>query len=280
MTWHKEQQGFVSFAQNTDTVDYLRLAYLQALSIKATQKVNSYAVIVDAKTLEQVTDQHRSVFDYVVELPTDSNTQEHRFANEIKVFGLTPFKETIKVESDLLLTNSIDHWWTAFRKKDIVLSHGCLTWQQQSAESRAYRKFFDDNYLPDVYNGLMYFRYSQTAADFFALAKQIQDNWAEVKNSALINCRENSPSTDVLYAVTADLFGREHCTMPSMDFMKFVHMKPAINGWFDGWTDAVLSEVDGSTLRINNLNQYAPVHYQAKEFATDKLIEHYERIVK
>lgn len=280
MTWHKEPQGFLSFAQNTDTVDYLKLSYLQALSIKATQKINSYAVIVDTKTLAQVTDQHRSVFDYIIELPTDNNTQEHRFANEIQAFRLTPFKETIKVESDLLFTNNIDHWWAAFRKKDIVMSHGCLNWQQQPSSSRAYRKFFDDNYLPDVYTGLMYFRYSQTANDFFNLAKQIQNNWTELQNSVLINCREDSPSTDVLYAVTADLFGRENCTMPTMDFIKFVHMKPAINGWLDSWPNAVISEVDGTTLRINNLNQYAPVHYQDKEFVTDELIEHYERIIK
>lgn len=280
MAWYKEPQGFVSFAQNTDTVDYLKLAYLQALSIKATQKVKSYAVIVDAKTYKQINTRHLSVFDYVIELPQDNNTQEHRFANEIQVFRLSPFNETIKVESDLLFTNSIDHWWSAFRKKDIVLSYGCLNWQQQPAASRAYRKFFDDNYLPDVYNGLMYFRHSQSANDFFNLAKQVQDNWSNIKDSALVNCREDNPSTDVLYAVTADLFGRENCTMPTMDFIKFVHMKPAINGWLDGWTDAVISEVDDTTLRINNLNQYAPVHYQTKEFATDELIKHYERIIK
>ena len=126
----------------------------------------------------------------------------------------------------------------------------------------------------------MYYRYSKTANDFFNLAKLIQENWTELKNSVLINCREDSPSTDVLYAVTADLFGRENCTMPTMDFIKFVHMKPAINNWLDGWTNAVISEVDDATLRINNLNQYAPVHYQTKEFATDELIEHYERIIK
>ena len=46
----KEQQGFLTFAQNTD-VDYLRLAYLQALSVKLTMPTAKYAVIVDEALL-------------------------------------------------------------------------------------------------------------------------------------------------------------------------------------------------------------------------------------
>ena len=280
MSWHKEQQGFVTFAQNTAEVDYLRLAYLQAVNIKSTQKNNRYAVVVDKETNKQITAQHKKVFDYVIVLANDYNTDHYKFANEHQIFALTPFKETIKIESDLLFTNSIDHWWSSFRLKDIVLSTGCMTYEQNPATSRAYRKFFDDNHLPDVYNGLMYFRFSKTASDFFRLAKQVQDNWTAIKNQALINCREDYPSTDVLYAVTAELLGRELCTMPSMDFIKFIHMKPAINNFPGDWHSAVITEFDDTNIRINNLNQYAPLHYQVKEFATDQVIEHYERILK
>ena len=42
MSQHKEQQGFVTFAINSKDVDYLELAYLQCLNVKATQKNNSY----------------------------------------------------------------------------------------------------------------------------------------------------------------------------------------------------------------------------------------------
>lgn len=277
MSWHKEQLGFVSFAQNTETIDYLKLSYLQALSIKSTQKNNRYALIVDKKTNELITDKHRKVFDYIITLTQDFNTQDYRFGNEFQAYTLTPFKETIKIESDLLFTKSIDHWWPALRFKDVLLSSGCFTWQEQPASSRFYRKFFDDNLLPDIYSGLMYFRFTETASIFFSTAKEVQDNWQQLKNTVLINCREDMPSTDVLYAVTADIIGREKCTMPSMDFIKFIHMKSKINDWLENWTESVITEFDGPMIRINNLNQYAPLHYQAKEFATDELIEHYER---
>jgi len=267
---HKEQFGFVTIAQNTDTVDYLNLAYLQAKNVKQTQKNSRYAVIVDAATKEKITEKHLAVFDYVIDIPTDLNPvhSKWKLLNEWQVFWLTPFKETIKLESDLLFTRSIDHWLPALRKRDIVLSVGCKNYKGQTSQVRKYRRLFDDNQLPDVYNGLMYFRYSQTATQFFSTARRILENWDSVRDHALRNYREETPSTDVLYAIAAQLIGRENCTIPSLDFFNFVHMKPGIQGWADEnkWTDTVLVETDRDMIRINNQNQYYPVHYYEKTF--------------
>ena len=145
MSQHKEQQGFVTFAQNTDTVDYLNLAYVQCLNIKATQQENKYAVIVDAATMEKVNEAHRNTFDYIIPLTVDYNDPARggKFANEWQVFYQTPFKETIKLESDLLFTRSIDHWWTAFRLKNICLSTGTKNYLGINSTIRKYRELFD-----------------------------------------------------------------------------------------------------------------------------------------
>lgn len=281
MSQHKEQIGFVTLAQNTLSTDYLRLAYLQAMNVKATNINAKYAVIVDSQTLPQVTDQHRQIFDYIIELTHDYNdpASSWKLANEWQVFAHTPFKETIKLESDLLFTRSIQHWLPAFRLRDVVLSTGCKNYFGHISDVRKYRRLFDDNNLPDVYNGLMYFRYSETAFKFFKLAEQLSKNWPNIRDSILKNCREEWPSTDVLYAVTAETIGRELCTLPSMDFINFVHMKPGIQNWDDNrsWFDSVISESDDNIIRINNLNQYDPVHYYNKEYATDELIKYYEQ---
>ena len=280
MPQHKAQQGFVTLAQNTASVNYLELAYLQALNIKATQTNNLYAVLVDTPTLQLVTEKHRRVFDYVIEIPHDNNTADSkwRLANEWQVFWLTPFKETVKLESDVLFTRSIDHWWTAFRLRDVCLSTGCRNYQQQISHSRKYRQVFDENQLPDVYNGLMYFRYSQTAANFFNTAKQLEQNWSVIRDQLLRRCTEAVPSTDVLYALTAQVIGLEQCAMPSMDFINFVHMKPAHNGYQEtqSFQDVFVTEFDQGMIRINNVNQYHPIHYHEKTFATQELIEYYE----
>ena len=56
-------------------------------------------------------------------------------------------------------------------------------------------------------------------------------------------------------------------------------MKSGFNGWSDArsWLDTVMSERDGDVIRINNLNQYNPVHYYDKTYATQELIEYYEQ---
>ena len=271
------QQGFLTIAQNTD-VDYLRLAYVQAMSIKLTMPGSLYAVIVDDITLAQVTDQHRRVFDYIIPMPVDhAKNDSWKLANEWQVFSLTPFKETIKVESDILFTRSIDHWWTAFRLRDVVLSLGCRDYQGRPGKSRRYRQIFDDNNLPDTYNGLMYFRYSQTAHDFFSKARQIWQNW-ELVTTQLKNYRDELPSTDLVYAVTANILGVESCTLPNCDFINFTHMKNSINHWPEStpWSELVISEVDIPMIRINNVNQYHPVHYQDKSWITDEVIERFK----
>lgn len=279
MSQHKEQQGFVTFAQNTDTVDYLGLAYVQALNIKATQKDNRYAVIVDAPTKELLNDDHHNTFDYIIDIPNDYNDSSNtrKFANEWQAFWLTPFKETIKLESDLLFTRSIDHWWTAFRLKNICLSHGCKNYLGINSTIRKYRELFDANNLPDVYNGLMYFRYSQEAKQFFDAARYIQQEWQHVR-AGLKMCVEEEPSTDVLYALAAIMVGPDYCTMPSMDFLNFIHMKPAINGVekTTAVTDRLLTEFDQGMIRINNVNQLQPLHYFEKEFVTKEMKEWYE----
>lgn len=275
MSRHHAQQGFVTLAINTDTTDYLRLAYLQALNIKATQSVTQCAVIVDQATLEQVTERHRQIFDHVI--PTNRVEGNGPYANEWHVWWLTPYKETIKLESDLLFTRSIDHWWTAFRLQDVCLSHGCKTYQQTAGTSRKYRQFFDDNKLPDTYNGLMYFRYSETGKKFFELARQIFENWPAVR-AELKNCTDEFPTTDVVYALAAKIMDTP-CYNPGLDFINFVHMKSGMQGWSDDqpWTDYCISERNNDMIRINNINQLHPVHYHIKDYATDELIEYYEQ---
>jgi len=272
-----DQQGFLTFAQNSD-VDYLRLAYVQALSIKLTMPKAKYAVVVDAETFAQVTDQHRQVFDYIIPLAVDyAKTESWKLSNEWQAFDLTPFKETIKVESDILFTRSIDHWWSAFRLRDVVLSLGCRDYQGNPGISRRYRQIFDDNNLPDTYNGLMYFRYSQSAHNFFSKARQVWQNW-ELVTSQLKNYRDEEPSTDLVYAVTANIVGIESCTLPGCDFVNFTHMKNSINRWAEStpWSEMVISEVDVPMIRINNVNQYHPVHYQDKTWMTNDIVERFE----
>ena len=268
-TPHQAEQGFLTFAQNTADVDYLQLAHTQAINIKKTQPNALCAVIVDDQTSKELTTVSQKPFDYVIILEHDYAQETNwKLSNEWQAFWLTPFKETIKVESDILFTRDISHWWTAFRSKDLVLSVGCKDYLGKQSTSRKYRKVFDLNYLPDVYNGLMYFRFSSDASRFFSIARDIFQNWDAVRDQVLIDCRDPEPTTDLVYAIATRVLGEEKCTVPTMDFINFTHMKPGIQGWNDSqsWLEHAVVEIDDNMIRINNVNQYHPFHYQDKNF--------------
>jgi hypothetical protein len=123
----------------------------------------------------------------------------------------------------------------------------------------------------------MYFRYSQIAHDFFSKARQVWQNW-ELVTSQLKNYRDELPSTDLVYAITANIVGIESCTLPGCDFINFAHMKNSINRWPEStlWSELVVSEFDIPMIRVNNVNQYHPLHYQDKTWITNDVIERFE----
>jgi hypothetical protein len=91
------------------------------------------------------------------------------FANDWQCFAASPYRQTIKLEADMICASPIDHWWTLLEKRDVVTSQGARDFYDQPAVSRYYRKIFDANNLPDVYNAITYWRLSNTAKEFFEL---------------------------------------------------------------------------------------------------------------
>jgi len=277
----KEQKGFFTFAQNNDTTDYLNLAYGQALSIKCSQRdVTSFAVAVDEATKACVTDAHREVFDYIIDIPEDAAAADAwKMKNEWKAWWLTPFKETMKLESDILFTDSVDHWWTGMQQTEVCLTTTIRNYEGSPSSCRAYRNLFDDNLLPDVYNGVMYFRYGKESMNFFVYAKYVFENWEVVKNNLLRNCHDDEPTTDVAYAIAAVMLGEDRCTNPTLSYPTFTHMKGAINGWGTNtdWTKTVYSQIDDDLhLTVGFTRQQYPFHYHSKKFLTPEIIRRYE----
>jgi len=264
----QEQQGFFTFAINSESVDYLELAFAQACSIKATQKNNSYAVAVDEYTKEFITEDHKKVFDYIIDIP---NCNEHAMGNEWQAWHLTPFKETIKLESDIIFTTSIDYWWNGLRLQEICFTSKIRDYTGKVSNNRSYRKFFDENNLPDIYTGMYYFRFGQTSMQFFRTVHQVYNNWDFFKNY-LKNCREEMPSTDTAFAIAALLHGAEELVNPALDYPSFVHMKGSINNLstIANWQDNFQHELSGADLMINFNKQTWPVHYYQKDFINER----------
>ena len=274
---HQAQRGFVTVAQNSPVGDYLTMAYVQAMSIKATMPEAQFAVIVDANTEADITEKHRKVFDYVIVMEKDhAENDDWKLANDWQIFWLTPFKETIRLEADVIVPRSIAHWWAALARREMVLGQNCRDYLGNICTVSPYRKIFRDNALPDTYSGIMYFRYSKTATEFFLLAKEIFTNWSVVSTALLKP--DAVPTTDVVYALAAKILGPEQVTLP-VDFFNFVHMKTGINGWPDAtdYINELTIVVDSDRLLVNNILVTHPFHYHNKQFITPEIIATYER---
>lgn len=275
----KDQLGYFTFAQNNKETDYLRLAYLQALSLKRFMPKSLYAVAVDAETKKQLTDTQKSIFDYVIDIPqNDAAEQNWKLNNEWKLYQLTPFKETIKVEADLFFTRDINHWINGFRTRDIILTTKIVNFRNEEVFDKVYRKQFIDNNLPMVYSGFSYFRYTKTMAEFFSICKNLTIHWKEFTQT--LKGEFSQPTTDVLYALAAKMIGIENCTNPILNYPKMVHMKGAINGFESNadWTEKLYGQLDEDcNLLVGFTRQIYPFHYYIKDWPTKEFEEKYER---
>jgi hypothetical protein len=188
------------------------------------------------------------------------------FANDWQCFAASPYRQTIKLEADMICASAIDHWWTLFEHRDVVISQGARTFYDQPAESRYYRKIFDANHLPDVYNAITYWRLSATAKEFFDLVRQLFEQWDSYKK--ILKFPDELPTTDVVYAMAAVIMGPERVTLPAGLGPTIAHMKRHINPiQSNDWTKELIWEND--PFRINTVAQFGLVHYHIREWTND-----------
>ena len=236
------EQGYIIPAINTENVDYVQCAEQLADSIRCWQPTANITIV----TKDQ--------------LPYGD---QGGFANDWQMFRTSPYRQTIKLEADMLITSPIDHWWTMLQHRDLVISTGARDFYNNKTDCRFYRQVFDVNHLPDVYNAVTYWRVSETAQYFFNLVRNIFENWAEFKT--LLKYPDDVPTTDLVYAMAAVIIGPEQVTMPWTTYPKIVHMKKhVVPIQQSDWTRELVWEYDRGHLRINTVAQHGAFHYHKK----------------
>jgi hypothetical protein len=249
------ERGYLIPAIDTDTVDYLSCAIQLAKSIRQWHPDANISVL----TVKRCSD---PVFDHVIPLPYGDLGG---YANDWQVFAASPYRQTIKLEADMICASPIDHWWTLFEKQDVVISTGCRDIYDAVSPVRRYRKLFDTNQLPDVYNAVTYWRMSKLAQEFFKLVRLIFENWSDYRS--LLKFPDDHATTDVVYAMAAVILGPEKVTLPSGFGPQIVHMKPSIIPTHsENWVQELIWEDTHPGLRIQTVAQWGLVHYNHKQW--------------
>lgn len=238
------ERGYLIPAINTDSVDYVACAHQLADSIRSWHPAAEITILT------------KEMLPY---------GDLGGFVNDWQVFRASPYRQTIKLEADMIAASPIDHLWTLFEHRDVVISQGCRDFYDQPSSNRRYRKLFDANHLPDVYNAITYWRISRTAQEFFQLVRNIFQNWNEFKT--LLKFPEEEPSTDVVYAMAAEIVGREQVTLPPGYGPSIVHMKQGIiPTQTNDWTKELVWENVNPGIRIQTVAQWGLVHYHNKDW--------------
>lgn len=256
----RDDKGYIIPAINTADTDYVACAIRLAESIRDYHPTAKICLLTDVKI-------ENKLFNYVNILPHGDADKDStwKLSNDWQVFSASPFRQTIKLEADMIAASPIDHWWALFEHRDVVISQGCRDIYDQYSDCRFYRKFFDQNDLADVYNGVVYWRLSNTAQEFFMLVKNIFTNWDDYKK--LLKFPESIATTDAVYAVAAEIIGREQVTLPTGLGPSIVHMKRGIiPTQTNDWTKELVWENINPGLRLQTVAQWGFVHYHIKDW--------------
>ena len=256
---YEAEQGYIVVAVNNSSTDYIACAETLAKSLKFWHPQAKICLLTDQPY-------NNPLFDFVKQLPFASSNLEWKLDNDWQIFYASPFHETIKLEADMLVTGPIDHWWTLFRNNKVWISSAIKNHKGQIATTRRYRKIFDQNQLPDVYNAITYWRFSREAEQFFNLVKDIFHNWDNVK-SQLKGGQNEIPNTDLAYSIACELQGRENFITPGIG-PTMTHMKSAVLGTSaEDWSKELTWEITNGLVRINGYSQHGLLHYHQKHLA-------------
>ena len=175
----------------------------------------------------------------------------------------------------MIIPRNIEHWWDILSINDVVVSNTIRNFKGEISDCRVYRKFIDENKLPDCYNAITYFKKSETAKQFYIVVKDVFENWEQYKT--ILKCNPDEEiSTDWAYAIACHIVGVEKTMLPNFDELSITHMKQYVNGIpSEDWTKTLVYELLLNTIRINTYPQMYPLHYHIKSFS-DTILESYK----
>ena len=236
-------KGYLVIAQG----NYVEMAELLSKSIKSTQStVNNVHIITD--------------FEGDVML------------NRTQIYDLSPFDETVMLDADMIFLDDVSHWWDHLSKHPLVITNTVQTYRGETVKYSPYRKTFVSNDLPNCYSAFTYFKKEPVAEEFFALLKNIIENWQEWTVRYAPEDRQSWPSIDLAMAIAVKVLDID--AFSPLEFPTFTHMKSGCQGWAsysEDWLKHLGCYIVDGRLRLGNYNQSGILHYVDKNLSNELL---------
>ena len=273
--------GYLIVISKNDSVDYLKLAYALALSIKNTQQEGFDNVALVTDNIEDV-EKLKSpwVFNKIIEW-----NQETFWDGRSWMDKLSPWDNTICLDADMLFFRDYSHWAEYFiENSELYIPNKSYTYRGEIVKDSYYRKTFELNNLPNLYSFYTFFKKdSEIAEEFFSLGRYILKNPNEFKNLFLEKYIPKVVGTDEAFSLAAKILDIQDDISYDLEFPKVVHLKSMIQNW--PWPADKVSDHVGfyfdlqGKLKIGNYQQQDIVHYNEKNYVTDEIISILEEIL-
>lgn len=263
-------------AQNNNTYDYVEQATALAMSVN---KFNDIPVSII--TNDVVSDSSKKYFDKIlpIEWGDMAEGKDWKIENRWKVFHQTPYKETIVMDTDMLVLKNIDNLWNFYSNYNLFFTTTPVTYRNETVTSTYYRKMFIDNNLPNIYSALYYFKKNEFTHNFFAYLEIVVKNFDEFQKDLCPNTQQKHLSLDIAIAMTVKLMRIEdQVTNKKSKISQFVHMKPYVQNWQkprNTWQNVVSTHLTKDLeLYVGNYLQTNIFHYTEKDFlSNNKILE-------
>ena len=267
-------KGFLIFAHNTTDVNYVDQAYVLALSIKNSQtEINSVSIV----TNDPVPKKYQKAFDQIIPIPWVDDSSVSRYAGEHrwKLFHVTPYEETIVLDSDMLLLEDITEWWNYCSRFDLKFCSRIKNYKLEPVVDTIYRKAFTSNGLTSPYFALHYFKKSQQSLEFYKTLEFVCKNWQWCYDQFAKDNWQDWLSMDLATAIAIEITGLYESVNDTCSPLEFIHMRPGLQSWpvvTESWQDiAPYVFTTRGELLVSNIKQSKLFHYIEKNFVSTKL---------
>lgn len=187
-------RGYCIHAYNNMEIDYGTMALCCSLLIKKNCKINSVTLLTSPDTLNELKKSHgiqliNDTFDIIKVMEIDRNVSNRKYfdtryttkiqpyynSNRVDTFNLSPYDETILLDSDyLILDNSFDYAWGS--AEEILVNKNVIDLRHKSNQA-GFDLRFNDMSIPLYWATSMYFKKTQRALTLFQLMSFIKKNY-------------------------------------------------------------------------------------------------------
>lgn len=275
--------NFCMLAQNSFENDYVKQAYLCAMSIRATTPNSKICLI----TNDTVSENYRAMFDDIEEIPWGDAALESlwKVENRWKIYHTCPYDKVFVLDTDMLVLEDITRWWDYLvENTNLLFTTNVTTYRGEVVTSNYYRKSFVNHNLPNIYSGLFFYQKTDETKYFFQWLELVMKNW-ELFQGEFAGGKyfQKHPSLDVAAAIVAKVLGLGNKVINDrLSYPSFVHMKTFCQNWekplSDSWQKIVGTYLTSDLkLKIGNYQQSGVFHYTENNFVTSDVIKKYEK---